>query len=164
MKNSFQIKLNKYFFTKVFVAANPAFNPKGNILGSQVISHLTVGKTEDDSPTFYGELKLSVSLDKGENPPYEIDMNIFGSVDVIGDVNEDEKVKAAQTVLMQVLYGASREMVHTLTSRGPWIEGFLLPLQVMPPPETNKPATAPKKPAAASKKIVKEPRKKAKAG
>ena len=144
MKSSFQIKLNRYFFTKVLVLANPAYDPKGNNLGSHVSNHLSVNRPEDNESAYLGELKVSIPLDKGENPPYEIDISVFGMIDITGEGQEEEISRAVQLVLMQTLYGATRELVLLLTSRGPW-PGFLLPMQMLPATETKEKVKAPGK-------------------
>jgi preprotein translocase subunit SecB len=152
MKNSFQIRLNRYFFTKVLVAANPAYNPEGNRFGSHVKEHVSISKAQENPSIFFGELKVSVPLDEGENPPYEIDVGVFGVVEVVGEGEEDAISKKAQIVLTQTLSGATREMVQIITSRGPW-PGFVLPIFPPADPQPKKPPTAPrKKPGMAPRK------------
>lgn len=152
MKNSFQIRLNRYFFTKVLIAANPAYDPAGNRFGSHVTNQISISRPEENPSSYFGEVRVSVLLDEGENPPYEIDVGVFGVVDVIGEGEEETISKAAQIILTQTLYGATREMVQIITSRGPW-PGFVVPILPPADPEPKKPPTvASKKPGMAPRK------------
>lgn len=144
MKPLFPVRLNRYFFTKLQVTANPTHNPGGNKIGSKVITKAAYFRAEESPSTFIAELSISVSLDDGDNPPYSIEVGVFGIAELDDKQSDLVPPPAIEATLAQVLYGAAREMVQILTARGPWGE-FLLPLLVLPPrvekdspPETTK--------------------------
>lgn len=128
-------QLENYFFTHQEVRANPDHDPDGNRRGS-CISPL-LNKTEiEGRPNAVG-LEVSITLDESQsnNPPYFFTVTAFGVL--VTDLEITDQLRDQAVVLgIDLLIGAIRERVATLTSRAPWGAFVLGPI---PPGRLNVP-------------------------
>lgn len=147
MNSQFPLKLNRYFFPKLNITANPKHDPSGNKMGSKVTNKVSFYRGDDATSTLIADITITVPLDEGDNPPYSIDVTVFGTAE-LPDNNLETPISLAamEATLAQVLYGAAREMVQLMTARGPWGEFVLpifslprrLPTEAAPPQKTSK--------------------------
>jgi preprotein translocase subunit SecB len=112
------LQLERHFFTKVLLEAHPDGNPD---VHNQVSCHVEIGTAVDD-PKLY-QVSMSVRL---SDPKDGKKARYTGGVDAIGlfrvaDGYPPERVKLlVENGGATLLYGAVRELVINVTSRGPW--------------------------------------------
>ncbi|MEZ4599136.1 MAG: hypothetical protein R2940_05035 [Syntrophotaleaceae bacterium] len=135
----FQYKLDDYFFPEISVKANPKYIPGSSSAepSARISMQSSFGEDEEDSIRVV--LTVKAESDGEGEVPYNV--KIVG----VGDFtlrflekdkgNSEEEKKALRKKVeerihyngMSILYGALRDLIMTLTSRGPW-EPVLLPM------------------------------------
>jgi len=155
------ILLVNYFFPKLHIDANPRFDSGAHaeLLKKQEMRQATLEEEDiplpeskidvrqihagENHPAFIALQKIT--LKSGLHPcvPYSIDIECVGHFEWPGPKLSDEEMTAGVTrVAHSVLYGACREVVMNLTSRGPH-GGFLLSIAILRPhTPTDQPAAA----------------------
>lgn len=127
-----KFKLERYFFTQQEVRANPSHNP-GVLRGD---SSVEVNSTAGPSPAKPNQhfIEVIVSLDEAnsENPPYFFRLAMFGIFNSAPELNEEEAHKLASTVGPQLLIGAARDCLASMTARGPWGSFFMDIVHIRP--------------------------------
>jgi preprotein translocase subunit SecB len=132
MKHS-PLQLLRYFAPEVSCSANLAFDPAKEC--DSVLEQLSVGATvaqqqnPENAPahSWSVEMKISQKLKDGQNFPYRFDLTLVGIFTCKDGfrTHEDEE-QFVRVNGSSMLYGAAREVIRSLTSRGPWGE-LLLP-------------------------------------
>lgn len=151
------IRLMNYFFPRVHLDANPRFdaNEFQRVFEiDQSAEELGIPEPDskidlrrlnsDDHPKFVAIQKIK--LDCQQNPflPYSFDVECVGMFEWVGPLKSEEEMVAGVTVVAHsVLYGASREMILSTSSRGPH-GGFILSIAIL----RDKPASPAAPPAA----------------
>ena len=131
MKHS-PLQLLRYLAPEISCSANLAFDPSkecDNAL-EQLSVNAIVGQQQapENAPghSWSVEMKVSQKLKDGQNFPYKFDLSLIGLFlckdGFPAPADEEQFVRVNGS---SMLYGAARELVRSLTSRGPWGELFL---------------------------------------
>lgn len=136
------------FLEEVSFLANPEYSKDGNseypsdwdkAFGDWgLASNVAVSKASDN-PERYG-VRLLVNLGKSDaevESPYTIKIVMVGMFSVRDNINITDKLKFVYANGAAVLYGAIRDLVFTLSSRGPSFP-LLLPAVMFLPPDSVK--------------------------
>jgi len=131
--DTFQLRLERYFFTESMVRANPEHDPAGERVGSKLVPTFFC-KPIADRPSAY-TLEMTVRLDEATsvNPPYFFSLAAFAVVVAPPHVNPALAYEAVSGTGFNVLVGAIREHLAAITGRGPW-GGFVFGPMTPPPP------------------------------
>jgi preprotein translocase subunit SecB len=112
------LRLEDYFFPHISSTADPKYSSTDDeeILSPDVKVEL---KGTDNPNVFQLALDISIELQgEGHNIPYFINLVTIGIFSVAE--NWDNKEKLLKVTGASMLYGAAREFLITITSRGPW--------------------------------------------
>ncbi|MDZ8118185.1 protein-export chaperone SecB [Pontiella agarivorans] len=115
------LQLESYMFTRVHVDAcdNPACQ---DIEGTgQFESNTHCQQHNEDASRWMVTVGLAfVQADGEECPPYTIDIEVVGFFHVADEFPEEKKISMVKANAPAILFGAIREMVANITSRGPY--------------------------------------------
>jgi preprotein translocase subunit SecB len=136
--SSLPLVVEKHFFTKVLVEANPAHQPerdKDHVLG--IRTQVRGGPRKDDVRRW--RLFLTVRTEtSGEKIPYKINLECVGFFTVSPEVEEKKIPSLVRANGAAILYSSTREFLLMITGRGPW-GGFYLPTtNFLEPPKPKK--------------------------
>jgi len=125
------LQLKEYFFPRQRVDANPNHDPAADI---KVILDMRLDFNRVESASSDYGLSLTVDLDEdsSQNHPYGFSMQVFGVLSANDDVTEDVARAFGETQIAQMLIGAVREHLATLTARGPWGPYFMELIPIKP--------------------------------
>jgi len=115
MKNS-PLRLEKYFFTVVSIRANPDGSPEAKWAveaSPQCIS-------QENKRTWAVSLRLSVKPAGEAKPTYLAEVEIAGKFSVEESWPEERIEQLVHANASAILYSTAREMISSITSRGPW--------------------------------------------
>lgn len=123
------LQLERSFFAKVHIEANPSYLPgqsdelQDNI---EITVSLNVGQHQQD-PSRY-QVRLSIDKIEGKETqlPYIISLQIVGLFQVDEAFKADNIQHLVEINGASMLYSAAREQVLSITGRGPW-GAFQLP-------------------------------------
>jgi preprotein translocase subunit SecB len=126
------LQLLRYFTPEISCSANLAFDPaREAVNGPDQLSVSAVvarQKTPDNLPghSWSVEMTITQSLREGNNFPYKFNLALIGFfVCKDGFATPADEEQFVRVNGSSMLYGASRELVRSLTSSGPWGELFL---------------------------------------
>jgi preprotein translocase subunit SecB len=131
MKHS-PLQLLRYLAPDVSCAANPGFSPEKPldvVLDQFSVNAVATRQQAPDNFTGHSwsvEMTISQKLKEGQNFPYKFELTLVGFFachDGLPPTAEEDTFVRVNGSSM--LYGAAREVVRALTSRGPWGELFL---------------------------------------
>jgi len=112
------LQLNNYFFPIVSVVANPDFRPEQAEKKGPPLLNVEVVATSHDESLYEVQLDIRISS-TDENPSqYSVILKAIGIFTVDADLENKEGVVKATGA--SILYSASRELLLTVMSRGPW--------------------------------------------
>ncbi|WP_426113509.1 hypothetical protein [Pseudomonas sp. DSP3-2-2] len=116
--------LNHLFYPELSVDSNPDYDPNAAESPSEPTVKILLHKTDDDR--YQVGMKLSLI---GETPSdkYTIGAFCVANFTVDGDVPEDEQARLIMKSGPHIVFGALRDQIATVTSRGPWSEYYLQP-------------------------------------
>lgn len=116
------LSLDNYFFPSINVQANPHYNPQDKEAGSKSAVDITGAfNVGEDGRSCSAVLDINVrSPDDETQVPYEIDITAVGSFAIPEGMDDKNLVQTAPLFAFSILYTSSREMILTLTGRGPW--------------------------------------------
>ncbi|MEI2782305.1 MAG: hypothetical protein V9H25_14010 [Candidatus Competibacter sp.] len=131
-------RLENYFFPHQEVRANLSHDPNGNRLGSQFTPSFSLVAIEGRTNAVGVEASVSLDEDKSDNPPYFFTISAFGILTTDLETTDDMRTQAASFGI-NVLFGALRERLATLTSRAPWGTFVLgpVPFGLATPPQVE---------------------------
>jgi hypothetical protein len=116
------IRLDRHFFTKLDVAANPDFD---RALAQRLIENAPITSAMDIE-TIPGESAVACTqtvrlpLDTTHLTPYSLDIECVGFFVYSGGAPDEAARQQMAKIAHQVLYAAVREMVLTMTGRMAW--------------------------------------------
>ena|SRR5579872_2914565 len=131
MKHS-PLQLLRYLVPEASCSANAKFDPeKGLEGGTEQLSVTAVVSQQKAPDNFVGhswtvEMTIFQKLKEGQNFPYKFEITLIGFFacgNGLPPAAEEERFVRVNGSSM--LYGAAREIVRSLTARGPWGELFL---------------------------------------
>ncbi len=132
MKHS-PLQLLRYVVADMSCTATPSFDPQ-KPFDPAVTEQLSINaivtpqKAPDNFPghSWSVEVSIAQTLKEGQNFPYTFKVSLIGFLacrDGFSAAAEEEQFVRVNGSSM--LYGAARELVRSLTSRGPWGELFI---------------------------------------
>lgn len=126
------LRLENYFFPHQEVRANPTYDPRGDRRGSHTNTAFAILPVEDRENAFAVEVQIALDEEKSINPPYFFTMHAFG----VFSIDQEIETSAASPANIggvqgaQILIGAIREHLATMTARGPWDVFLLAPVPI----------------------------------
>lgn len=149
-----RLQLLRYVASEMSCNANPAFNPEKAFdpAESQPSVKVSVNLAEKspgaEANLWKLELTVAMAFTTGENVPYSFKVSLLGffafhSNSTSNPETEEQFVRVNGS---SMLYGAAREIVRSMTSRGPWEELFLPGVSFYDPPKAETPKPPPTKP------------------
>jgi preprotein translocase subunit SecB len=125
-----EINLEHYFLPVIDVAANPEHKPGDETL--TIFSVNTQISEVNDTKRLAVNIEVKSDQDESTNPPYNFRLLGVGFLSISAEEYDSENAKeACLQVGHQVLFGAIREQIASLTGRGPW---DAIQLRVVPAP------------------------------
>ena len=138
------LQLTEYFLTDLHFSANNEFDPAKDV--PLKADHFQVGveaqPNKDDRRRWQIILKLQHQPAVDANVPYRFTVEIIGFFLVLPNFPEERIQRLVRTNGASMLYGAVREIVRDMTTRGPYL-GVMLPSASFFEPEVS---AAPEKP------------------
>ena len=128
--NPSPLQIERHFFTKVLIDANPAGKVGG---ANQLNCEVEVGTAEGDPKRFQVTMRLKILSVSGVEACYTGEIHAVGLFQVLDGWPEAERLKLVEINGAALLYGAIRELVINLTSRGPWPPIMLNSVTFVPP-------------------------------
>jgi len=126
------LQLEKYFFPKIFLEANPKFKASGK--GPKAELDVKNGVTLLSKEERIWRVTLGLkALSKEEFAPYKMDISVVGFFRVDKKFPESEMEELVTVGGSSILYSATRDFVLTITARGPWPAVFLPTTSFMKP-------------------------------
>lgn len=121
--------LDHLFYPKLSVTANSDFDSKADESPTEPTIHILLHKTDDNKYQVGMELSLV-----GEIPSdkYTISAFCVANFTVDSDIPESEQARLITQSGPNMVYGALRDQIATVTSRGPWSEYYLQPKIIEP--------------------------------
>jgi preprotein translocase subunit SecB len=122
------LQLDRYFFTKLQIEANAAYiqSAAGESPGTEnnqdikLRLDLGLGEHKEDPTKFQVVVGIDeLRSEKGELP-YRIALEVIGQFSVDKNFKPENLRKLVQVNGASMLYSAARELVLTVTGRGPW--------------------------------------------
>ncbi|MCY1291306.1 hypothetical protein D9M68_717150 [compost metagenome] len=124
MKNA-KVTLEYIFHPKVTIDANQDFDPNlEDDIPTEPEVAIHIGKLEDESTM---QVIMTISLTAKESDPYSIELTSVGRFIGNSELSKDEKVKAIIQSAPNILYGAAREFILTITCRSAYRDYVLTP-------------------------------------
>jgi preprotein translocase subunit SecB len=126
------LQLLRYLVPEVSCSANPSFDPEKDYeAGTEQLSVSAVVTQQQAPEKFTGhswsvEMRISQKLKEGQNSPYTFEVALVGFFACGGGLPPAaEEERFVRVNGSSMLYGAAREIIRSLTARGPWGEIFL---------------------------------------
>lgn len=124
------LQLERHFFTKVKVDANPA----GKVGAANVLNcEVELAIAEGDPKRFQVILRLKLLSPAGMEACYTGEIHAVGLFRVVDEWPEAERSKLVEVNGAALLYGAIRELLLVITTRGPWPPILLNSVTFIPP-------------------------------
>lgn len=120
-------QLDNYFFPNQEVRANPAHDPSGARVHTQLNPSFNIAAIEGRQNTVGVEVTIAVNESQSENPPYFFTISAFGVLSTHLEITDQSRAQAAG-IGVNLLLGAIRERLATLTARAPWGAFILGPI------------------------------------
>lgn len=145
------LEISSYFYPAVTVAADAEFEPGKDTATPNIEVKVSVDHVENNTYQVGLEIALGPENDE-KRQPYAIELIAIGIFHVDPDFPDPEKLLRLNGAA--ILYGAAREFIITITSRGPW-GPVTIPSISFLRSEDIKPNEATKKPKKKAKKNIK---------
>jgi preprotein translocase subunit SecB len=146
------LQLERHFFTKVHVDAHPDGDPHAK---GELQTQVDLARAERDPKRYQLTLRLKLVSAGDKKPCYTAEIQVVGVVRVAEAWPEPAVQQLVQANGPALLYGAAREMLCNVTSRGPWpmvclhsvtfVEPKALAQAPAAPPPAAEAATSPKR-------------------
>jgi len=145
------LEISSYFYPAVSVAADAEFNPDTDTSPPHIEVKVSADHVENN--TYQVALEITLGPDNDENrQPYAIQLIAIGIFHVDPDFPDPEKLMRLNGAT--ILYGAAREFLITITSRGPW-GAVTVPSISFFKPEDTKQKEATQKPKKKATTVIK---------
>lgn len=150
--NPSPLQLERYFFSKIQIDAHLDGDPKvANIMDSEV----ETGQALENSRRFQVVLRLKLRAPEKRQTTYTGEFHAVGFFHVVDDWPEKALSQLVETNGAALLYGAIRETLCNLTSRGPWPAITLKSVTFIKPAPPAVPVKLPAKARAIGKLVAK---------
>jgi preprotein translocase subunit SecB len=115
--NASPLQLERHFFTKVQIDANPV----GKVGDpNQLNCEVEVGTAEGDPKRFQLTMRLRLLSAAGDQACYTGEVHAVGLFRVVDSWPTEKVLTLVQANGSALLYGAIRELLLSITARGPW--------------------------------------------
>lgn len=111
------LQLDRHFFTKIYLDAHP---DAGQDVKPEVHTEVDLARATDDPKRYQLTLRLRLQSPPDKKAPYTAEIHVVGLLHVTNTWPESQIQKLVEANGPALLYGAAREMICNLTSRGPW--------------------------------------------
>jgi preprotein translocase subunit SecB len=160
--------VEKHFFTKMLVEANPNYQSGKDEEQPIGVIHTKVhgGSRKDDPRRWRLFLTVHTDASEEENIPYKINLECVGFFTVSQEVEEGKIPALVHANGAAILYSSTREFLLMITGRGPY-GGFYLPTTNFlepPKPKAEEPLVTEPSPKAPKRKREPVPSKPAPGG
>jgi preprotein translocase subunit SecB len=126
-----QLQLERHFFSKIHVTSNvDGARDVPNTLQCQ----LEVARSTDGDQRFQVTLNLKLGSPSPKKAFYSGEFEVVGFFKVMGSLDKTKIDDFVQANGAAMLFGATREMILNLTSRGPWPAVRLSSFHFVPDP------------------------------
>jgi preprotein translocase subunit SecB len=131
--------LERYFYPKISIQADPKYQPAAAPLLAEISVSTHFTKLAEAGRKW--AVTISIKTSTKDHPiPYKIDLSAVGYFRIAPDYPEEEVEKLIRIGGPTVLYSAARELILTISSRGPWGPVFIPSMSFLETPkETKKP-------------------------
>ncbi len=130
------LEIISYFFPAVTVAADPTFDPEAKRIEPEVKVKVGVDRDEEND-SYQVALDISFEPESEENSyPYSVSLIAIGIFKVAPNYPDPDKLLGITGA--SIIYGAAREFIITITSRGPWGAVMLPSISFLKPEESQK--------------------------
>ncbi|VVN20648.1 hypothetical protein PS662_04349 [Pseudomonas fluorescens] len=121
--------LNHLFYPEISINSNPEFDPRALESPTEPTIKMLLHKTDDNQY----QLGMRLNLD-GEIAADRYTISAFGvaNFSVDADLDEDEQARLITQSGPNIVYGAMRDHLATVTGRCPWGEYYLQPKIIEP--------------------------------
>lgn len=120
--NASPLQLERYFFPQVSVEANQDFDgplDKATFVIEPKVA-ITVKPHQNGKHRFSVVISIEIDANEDKMHPYSVTVGAFCAVVIADNVPEKFREQLAASNGAHILYGAARELVADITSRGPW--------------------------------------------
>lgn len=151
--------VERHFFTKVVVEANPDHRPeRGKGQEVRIQTRVQGGHRTDDPRRWRLILTVGTEASEEEKLPYRFNLECVGFFTVSPEVEEKKIPFLVHANGAAILYSSAREFLLMITSRGPW-GGFYLPTTnfLQPPQPEREEALVPEREPKARQKNTQKP-------
>jgi len=125
------INLVNYFFPRVEVVAIPSHEPNKSTM--TIFSINTQIEQLENNRNYAVNIDVQTDMDESTNPPYKFHVSGVAFLNISSEEFDGDNAKeTCYQIGHQVLFGALREQLSTITSRGPW---NAVHLRVIPAPQ-----------------------------
>jgi preprotein translocase subunit SecB len=124
-----KIQMDQYFLSSFNYSVNPDFDPEKNVhirFADISESHEIQPLNDETLKEWQVDLKVGFGPSGDSNAPYSFTSHIVGIFVVIDDLSKEGIPAFVNANATSVLYSTLREIVHTITSKGPYFP-LLLP-------------------------------------
>lgn len=124
-----KIQLNQYYLSSFNYSVNPDFDPDKDVkvkISDISEKHGIQPLNEEDLKEWQVDLEVGFNPTSDSNAPYSFTAHIVGLFIVIDDIPKEDVPAFVNANATSVLYSTLREIVHTITSKGPYFP-LLLP-------------------------------------
>jgi preprotein translocase subunit SecB len=128
--NPSPLQLERHFFTKVQIDSNPA----GKVgAANQVNCAVEIGQAADDPKRYQVTLRLKLLSSPQNDACYTGEVHAVGLFRVVDGWPPEKLPLLVEANGAALLYGAIRELLLNLTSRGPWPQQALTSVTFVQP-------------------------------
>jgi len=136
--NPSPLQLERHFFTKVLIEASS----NGKLgTANQVSCEVEIGQALEEAKRFQVILRLKLSSTPDGEACYTGEIHVVGLFQVLEGWPAEKALSLVESNGPALLYGAARELLCNLTSRGPWPQVVLGSVSFIPA-KTEKPVVA----------------------
>ena len=124
-----KIQLEQYYLSSFNYSVNPDFDPEKavNVKFSDISeTHGILPLNGETLNEWQVDLKVGFAPSGDSNAPYSFSAEIVGLFSVVDGIPKEEISSFVEANATSVLYSTLREIVHTVTSKGPYFP-LLLP-------------------------------------
>lgn len=121
------LTLHDYFVTDLTFSVNTSFDPQKD--ASLCFHDLSIERhlrpEEQDSLKWQLTLRLRQQASPEKNSPYAFSLVLVGILEVSAACPEDKRRRLVEVNGASMLFGAAREILRAVTSRGPYLQTIL---------------------------------------
>ena len=129
MQTASNLQLEHYFLTELNYTVNPDFDPEQPVkfnFEDLVVKHIHRPLEENSRKEWQVDLKVEFLPPKERNCPYAFSASIVGFFGVGPNISEEKIERFVEINGTSVLYTTLREIIYTITTKGPY-RPILLP-------------------------------------